>query len=380
MQSVAQNYSNVHYSSQLDDTNFYRYILNRSARSNRYIILLFAIFNLFLIIPDWINVTSLSTRVMITFLRVILSLSILLFLVSLPKMRNFRRYSILLSGLEIASVALFLLILVFYDSPNYLIQSLGLITILIGIFLIPNKWLNMIGVAMISFLAFLFTTSIVFSHISFNDRMAGIVYISIIGTLSAIGARGTEKFRLREYQHIEDLRIISTTDPLTKASNRLRLETEGHRLVKKCKQKRQPLSLLFIDIDNMKMINDKYGHLIGDQVLIEVVSRAQQRLKKDDLIARWGGDEFIIVLPRVNLKGAIKLAEEIRNSIIQDYFSGGIQTSCSFGVASMHSSSTFSSLIYEADQQMYEGKKKGKNRVEYASPQTHQIEKHSSHL
>ena len=365
MQSSSHRNQDAQYSNKLHDTTFYKYILNRSSHSNRNIVVLFALFNLFLIIPDMINVSSVSSRIAIVIFRVIFSLSLLLFLMMLPRIRHFKRYSIILSSLELTGVILFLFIIVLYDNPHYLIQSLGYIAIIIGIFLIPNKWVYMLGVAIISFLGYLIITLIFIPEVVINERLAGVVYIIITGLLCSIGARGTEKFRLREYQHIEDLLVVSSTDPLTKASNRLRLEKEGNRLVRKCQQKNLPLCLVFIDIDNMKTINDKYGHLIGDQVLIEVVERIRRFLSTKDLIARWGGDEFIVVLPETDTANAVQIAEKIRNHITNDCFSGGIQISCSFGVASMHANSTFSSLIYDADQRMYEGKKKGKNRVEY---------------
>lgn len=364
MYSPSPKIHNIQYSSKLEDTNFYRYILSRSAHSNRNIIILFAVFNLLLIIPDMININTFSSQVTIATLRIIFSLCLMLFLFSLHRMRNFKRYSTILSGIEFTGVLLFLFTIAVYDSPHYLIQTLGFITLIIGIFLIPNKWLYMVTISTISLLAFILTTMIFFPHIDLNERLAGLTYIIIIGALCAIGARGTEKFRLREYQHIDDLRTISTTDPLTKACNRLKLEKEGHQLIKFAHQKKTPLSLIFVDIDNMKTINDKYGHLIGDQILIEVVARIRHYLSKDDLVARWGGDEFIIIMPGKKLNHAIQTAEKIRNNIVSESFPGGLHTTCSFGVSTIRPNSTFSSLIYEADQLMYKGKQKGKNRIE----------------
>lgn len=348
----------------LDDGSFYRYILTHSLRGNRYLLLLFAVMNLLLLTPDLLMIKGTGVRILILFLRIIYSGSLILFIYIIRKFKYFETYSLLLSALEISGVAIFLFVLSNYPDPNFYIQSMGMMIILIGIFLFPNKWQNMLMVSLVSAVAFLVLSYNIIDGISWNHFMAGTFYVSTTLLLCALGARSTESYRIREYQSLVDLKMISTTDSLTKACNRYQLEQEAKKWMTKCRSKNKPLSLTFIDVDNLKMINDIHGHLIGDQVLIEIVTRMRKFLREKDVISRWGGDEFVVLMPEADLQTALHLVEKIRSSITGEIFPGGVTTSCSFGIAEMDRDSTFPSLLFAADQLMYDGKKKGKNRIE----------------
>lgn len=347
-----------------DDGSFYRYILSHSLRGNRYLLLLFALINLVLLVPDLMMIEGTGTRALIFFIRVIYSGLLILFIYIVRRFKNFETYSLLLSAIELTGVAIFLFVLSSYTDPSFYIQSMGMIIILIGIFLFPNKWRNMLLVSVISAAAFFILSFNIIDGISPNDFMAGTFYVTATLILCALGAKSTESYRSREYNSLLDLKIISTTDTLTKACNRYQLEQEAKKWMAKCRAKGNPLSLVFIDVDNLKMINDVHGHLIGDQVLIEMVTRMRKYLRENDIISRWGGDEFVVLMPAADLQTALHIIEEIRSSITGDIFPGGVTTSCSFGIAEMEKDSTFHSLLFAADQLMYDGKTKGKNRIE----------------
>jgi diguanylate cyclase (GGDEF)-like protein len=348
----------------LDDGSFYRYILSHSLRGNRYLLLLFAVMNLFLLVPDLLLIKSIGTRVLIFFIRVIYSGSLILFIYIIRKFKYFETYSLLLSAIELTGVAIFLFVFSSYPDPNFYIQSMGMMIILIGIFLFPNKWLNMLLVSVVSASAFFILSFNIIEEISPNHLLAGTFYVTTALLLCALGAKSTESYRVREYNSLLDLKTISTTDSLTKACNRYQLEQESKKWMIKCRSKNKPLSLAFIDVDNLKTINDIHGHLIGDQVLIEIVTRMRKHLREKDIISRWGGDEFVVLMPEADLQTSLQLIEKIRASITGDIFPGGVSTSCSFGIAEMEKDSTFPSLLFAADQLMYDGKKKGKNRIE----------------
>lgn len=348
----------------LDDGSFYRYILSHSLRGTRYFLLLFAFINLLLLIPDLIAVTGTSTKVLILLIRVVYSAVLILFIYIIRKFKYFETYSLLLSALELTGTAIFLFVLSCYPAPDYFIQSMGMMVILIGVFLFPNKWLNMLSVSVISTLSFFILSFNMIDGISPDQFAAGAFYVVATLILCALWAKSTENYRVREYNSLLDLKTISTTDSLTKACNRYQLEQESKKWMVKCRVKNKPLSLAFIDVDNLKAINDIHGHLIGDQVLIEIVTRMRNHLREKDVICRWGGDEFVVLMPEADLQTALHLIEKIRSSVTGDIFPGGVTTSCSFGIAEMEKDSTFPSLLYAADQLMYEGKKKGKNRIE----------------
>lgn len=347
-----------------DDGSFYRYILSHSLRGNRFLLLLFALINLILLVPDLMIVKGTGTKILIAFIRTVYSGLLILFIYIVRRFKNFDTYSLLLSAIEMTGVAIFLFVLSSYETPDYYIQSMGMITILIGIFLFPNKWRNMLLVSVISSIAFFILSFNIIHGIGANDFMAGTFYVTTTLILCAIGAKSTESYRIREYNSLLDLKIISTTDTLTKACNRYQLEQEAKKWMTRCRTKGKPLSLVFIDVDNLKMINDVHGHLIGDQVLIEIVTRMRKYLRENDVISRWGGDEFVLLMPEADLQSALPVIEQIRSSITGDIFPGGVVTSCSFGIAEMEKDSTFHSLLFAADQLMYDGKMKGKNRIE----------------
>ncbi|WP_332461302.1 GGDEF domain-containing protein [Leptospira chreensis] len=167
----------------------------------------------------------------------------------------------------------------------------------------------------------------------------------------------------------EKLLAIAMTDPLTGLSNRRsflsNLEVEIAR--KQRSNGTYPISFILFDLDHFKSINDNYGHDIGDLVLQEFSSILKTSLRKQDFSARWGGEEFIVLLPDTNLDGAEIVAEKIRNLISLIRLSVNqteIKCSVSAGVAIMNSKETTAdSVIKKADNLLYEAKKRGRNQI-----------------
>ena len=128
-----------------------------------------------------------------------------------------------------------------------------------------------------------------------------------------------------------------------------------------------PFSLIFFDIDNFKMINDTLGHQTGDAVLIRIAEVLKIRLRRTDIVGRWGGEEFIIGLINTDLENARIIAETLRKSFEED---AGLLHLCtssvtaSFGVVSLSSNDTSDTLLSHADLAMYRAKELGKNRIE----------------
>ncbi len=124
----------------------------------------------------------------------------------------------------------------------------------------------------------------------------------------------------------------------------------------------RPMTLIFMDIDHFKKINDTYGHSVGDTVLSDVAELVRTRLRESDLLGRWGGEEFLIGLPNTGLKEAIGIAEELRQSIASHPYSYGHVT-CSFGVAQLRREEGFAEWINRADKMLYDAKAAGRNQV-----------------
>ena len=124
------------------------------------------------------------------------------------------------------------------------------------------------------------------------------------------------------------------------------------------------LNLLLVDIDHFKRVNDQFGHLFGDSVLQSLATYLQQNLRSEDFLARWGGEEFLILLPNTSMAEAFQLIERVREIIASHPFStahGDITLSISCGLASTRFESRFDDLIKAADVSLYKAKEEGRN-------------------
>jgi diguanylate cyclase (GGDEF)-like protein len=157
------------------------------------------------------------------------------------------------------------------------------------------------------------------------------------------------------------------TDPLTGIYNRRGFYELGRREVERAHRFGRPLTALMIDIDLFKQVNDTYGHLIGDQVLAGVASRIEHELRQVDLPGRYGGDEFIALLPETDLPSAFQAAERLRKSINQGIYqteNEPVQITASIGLAELQEpGDTLETLIERADQALYMAKQSGRNRT-----------------
>lgn len=169
---------------------------------------------------------------------------------------------------------------------------------------------------------------------------------------------------IRKYH--KKLESIANYDNLTKIANRHNFNYEFEKYFSLSKRNKESLSLLFIDIDNFKNINDTLGHDIGDRVLIKISKLLKQYTRKEDLLARWGGEEFVILLINSDLNTSTNKAEELRylienNTELQDLLSYKI--TASFGLTKAKDNDSIEDIIIRADKAMYESKHSGKNRV-----------------
>lgn len=162
---------------------------------------------------------------------------------------------------------------------------------------------------------------------------------------------------------LEENRKLAQTDALTSIANRYRLEQTLPQECERAQRFRQPLSLIAMDIDDFKTINDHYGHALGDAALVQVVERVLRFVRDGDLLARWGGDEFIVILPDTPLAEAITLAEKIREGLADLPAVGDFRVTMSFGVVQRFEEEQKTGLMARADQALYRSKIAGKNVI-----------------
>ncbi len=152
-------------------------------------------------------------------------------------------------------------------------------------------------------------------------------------------------------------------DWLTGVWNRRVFEERLEALYSTAHRYRRPLSLVFMDIDHFKAVNDFHGHAVGDQVLESVAALLQESVRDADTVCRWGGEEFAVLLPETNAAEAVELAERIRHRIKVTAFPGIGGITASFGVTELHGTETRDAFVGEADRALYRAKDEGRDRV-----------------
>ncbi len=181
-----------------------------------------------------------------------------------------------------------------------------------------------------------------------------------------------ERKQAEERQRVLQERILAlaTTDPVTALSNHRGLIARLDPELERAHRYERPCSLLVLDLDHFKALNDGYGHTVGDAVLCEVADLVQTQLRGMDTVGRWGGEEFVVIQPELQAEGALHLANAVRTAVATHTFrvSGGLHLTCSVGLASypMHAQER-EGLLHAADQAMYGAKRFGRNQVRVAN-------------
>lgn len=164
----------------------------------------------------------------------------------------------------------------------------------------------------------------------------------------------------------DKLEIIATTDPLTKLFNRREITKKLEEEQIRYERNNKPFSIIIADIDLFKKVNDTYGHNCGDFILKSVADILKNTSRKQDSVSRWGGEEFLLLLPETDTDGATSLAEKLRlkiESSIFDYDEFQVKVTLTFGVNVYDKIQNLDSLISKADSALYEGKQKNRNCV-----------------
>jgi two-component system cell cycle response regulator len=177
------------------------------------------------------------------------------------------------------------------------------------------------------------------------------------------------RFTTRLRNNVQQSMELAVTDALTGLYNRRHMDTQVAALVDSAANRGTPLSVLAVDVDHFKSVNDSHGHDAGDRVLQELAARIRKNTRSLDLAFRTGGEEFVIVLPSTDRAVALKVAERLRRSVSAKPFNAGaragpLPVTISVGIASLESpNDTLEELLKRADLALYRAKREGRNRV-----------------
>jgi diguanylate cyclase (GGDEF)-like protein/hemerythrin-like metal-binding protein len=181
---------------------------------------------------------------------------------------------------------------------------------------------------------------------------------------------GAESRLARKHREAEgrarEMARKADTDALTGVANRQGFNEAIAREFARGRRFHHPLSVILVDLDHFKRVNDRFGHAVGDQVLVATARLLSTRVRVSDLVARWGGEEFVIIASTTNAAGAARLAEKLR-ALLEAAPAGPAGTlTASFGVAEMRLDDTVETMLRRADEALYEAKAKGRNQVRCA--------------
>lgn len=172
------------------------------------------------------------------------------------------------------------------------------------------------------------------------------------------------------YGELRKFEEHANTDALTGLNNRYSMEEKFNEEISTCEQNEHPVSLIMIDIDNFKAFNDQFGHMAGDRALSAVAEVLKRQFRPCDLLVRFGGDEFAVLLPDADEDAAMKIADRVRQAVCGSTGDGSdslirIPVRISMGVAQLQSHGTLTALIRAADAALYRAKNAGRDRVSF---------------
>ena len=172
-----------------------------------------------------------------------------------------------------------------------------------------------------------------------------------------------ERLNLALQHQVEENRRLAETDSLTGAASRYRLEQAVRLEYERARRFKEPFAVIAMDVDDFKQINDRHGHGVGDQTLIDIVRLTRGSIREIDLLARWGGDEFMLVLPNTRLPEAQVVAEKLRQRLGYARVKGVEPITLSFGLVESMPDEPLNQLMARVDRALYRAKLAGKDQL-----------------
>jgi len=343
------------------ESDFMEYEKKISLKTVRILVLLMGFVFALFIISDYYYYSENSAFIAALILRTI---ALLISFIVCALVGSFKRYSnalTMVSASQLTVFGFYLLKLYFLPGSTSDLQFMTIVLFILTVFLIPNKWKNCLITGCFILVGYS-TFSAIFSYTGeLMLLLRSMCYLGICLAACAIFLYGREKSQRRQFVAEKLLEFMSITDRLTGIYNRGRFE---HILGTWMKNMRHnPFCLLLFDIDDFKKVNDRFGHAVGDQVLIETTEIISANIRDEDIFARWGGEEFVILFGNTGLERSTELAERLRKAVEANPCAGIEKITISIGIAENQQGETITDFVNRADGKMYDAKKIGKNRV-----------------
>jgi two-component system, cell cycle response regulator len=291
---------------------------------------------------------------------------------------SFKRYDrtlILITLTELAVFIIYLLNLyasIFSASGRQagepaITNFMSVLILILAVFLIPNRWKNCIFAGIFIITSYLIFCSVFLSHVDLPSVLQQGLYLGICLVSCAIFIYGRENSERKHFAAEKLLELMTITDWLTGIYNRRRFEYILNLWIKN--KRHDPFCLLFFDIDDFKIVNDTYGHKAGDEVLVKTTSVVSSKIRDDDIFARWGGEEFVVLFSGISIDMGRELAERLRKAVENNPLSEAEKVTISIGVVQYRrgennvGNESIEDFVARADEKMYDAKRAGKNMV-----------------
>ena len=278
-----------------------------------------------------------------------------------PRVRRER----LLVGITLLGITSFGVALFTYRKANFHLQAVSVVLMIAAIYLIPNRFrVSLLLSLLLAGMGLAYLLLLAPPELLASERAAYIADFLLMALLSALLGRTFSATRRREYARTRELEWISRTDLLTKVGNRRDFEDRLESSLARRRRHGEETALLMLDIDKFKSVNDQFGHHVGDAVLREIAERLESSLRTEDSLARWGGEEFVLLLPRADLKSAEEFGGRIRSRISGAPFGCAGTITASIGITMLSETDTVESAVARVDRALYRAKDNGRDRIE----------------
>lgn len=344
------------------ENDFFSYMLEETVQHFRRNLVMISFLFLLFLIPDYYVITDQARLSIIFLIRLLFFLLSILYFFRIQYM--YRALYVLSTFYEIIGAILFWGLLFFYEQPNIVIHQQGLIVVTLAIFfIIPNRFFIKVLIATLIAAGFFLIAFFrgLFSISSYSWGL--LVFSGLVIIFCAMTTRRINRLQRIQFQNSIELARISNTDALTGTNNRLKYNEELKEEISRSRRYMIPLSGIMFDLDNFKEINDKFGHLEGDKVLQKITFLIQNIIRENDQLFRWGGEEFIILLPNTDLDSAVQMAQRIKDNLSNEQYFSAKSLTCSFGVTSLKNNDTEASFTDRLDKLQYQAKNKGKDCI-----------------
>ena len=279
----------------------------------------------------------------------------------LGKFKQYNYNLTIIAATELLFYAIYLLNLILQKNSNPELQFMTMMLFLLSVFLIPNRWKNCLIIGSVVVVTYILCCMIFLEPTPPPSLRHRGLYLFISHAFCSIFLFGRARSERRHFAARQYMEFVTITDRLTGIYNRGRFEYILGLWIKNMRH--DPFCLILFDIDYFKKVNDNYGHSVGDQVLIGMSEIVTASIRDDDVFARWGGEEFVILFGETPIERAKELAERIRRTVANKSYENLGPVTISLGVVQYRRGESITDLVNRADEKMYEAKQAGRNRV-----------------